>query len=116
VARLHGASQSHDPDNPGHYELRGYAYLRRYQINGRTDPTDLENAILDLERAVVVDSTYEWGYYNLGLAYWERGREEDTFRTLGRLFTLNPRFRGVVAGVPQYQRIIAAEGFADLGS
>jgi tetratricopeptide (TPR) repeat protein len=69
-----------DDNNPVLFDLKGYALLRKSRLRNGTEVAeraqDLAEAIKSSEQSVKLDPNYEWGHYNLALAYWEDNRPE----------------------------------------
>ncbi len=113
IARYTEAIQL-NPESPVAHQLLGYAYLRRAQLKRGTEPTDLENAVQSLERAVQQDPEYVWASYNLALAYWEAGRHKDAIAAVRRVLEIDPSFREVIAKDAQFIRFRKSQEFREL--
>jgi tetratricopeptide (TPR) repeat protein len=94
-----------DPNNPLAFDLKGYSLLR----DGR--PGD---AVKILRRAIELDSTYIWGYYDLALAYWSAGARQDAIREVQTVIALNPDFREVIKGDGQFSKFTSSKEFQQL--
>jgi tetratricopeptide (TPR) repeat protein len=96
------------------HQLLGYAYLRRAQLKRNSQPTDLENAVQSLERAVALDPRYVWASYNLALAYWEAGRQHDAITAVRRVLEIDPAFRVIIADDGQFAKFRQSQEFRTL--
>jgi len=82
-----------DSTNPAAYELRGYVFFKK---------KDYSLAVTDLERSVRIDSQYVWGHYNLALAYWHSGRQNEAVAEVKRVIAIDPGFKRVLRTDEQF--------------
>jgi tetratricopeptide (TPR) repeat protein len=96
------------------HQLLGYAYLRRAQLKPNSQPSDPGNAVQSLERALDLDPQYIWSAYNLALAYWQIGRQQDAIASVKRVLEIDPEFRSIIAADGQFARFRQSSEFRAL--
>jgi tetratricopeptide (TPR) repeat protein len=70
------------------YEL--YAGLARYNRN-RTDPENIQTAVLEIQRAAEIDPESDLAYYHLGQIYREQGLLNKARTMYARAVRVNPQ-------------------------
>jgi tetratricopeptide (TPR) repeat protein len=94
-----------DSSNPAAYDLRGYVFFKK---------KDYSLAVTDLERSVRIDSQYVWGHYNLALAYWHSGRQNEAVAEVKRVIAIDPGFKHVVRTDKQFSAFNTSAEFQKL--
>ena len=86
-----------DPENFVLYDLKGYSQLKSKKIN---------EAIASLEKSVELKPNYTWGHYNLSLAYWAGGKNEEAKREIKTLIGLDESFRKTISTDRQFSEMM----------
>jgi hypothetical protein len=92
------------PLNPGGYGLKGYLlfYTKKYV-----------DAINFLEDSVKIDSSIAWNHYNLSLAYWSVGQENNSINELKIVLSLDPSLKKIILSDRQFSKIRKSSKFID---
>ncbi|MEK6816805.1 MAG: tetratricopeptide repeat protein [Nanoarchaeota archaeon] len=91
-----------DPQNSGAYALKGYLLLRKGENKLALDY---------LTRAVEMGPDMLWHRYNLALALWANGRNDDAVQEVSIIVKTNPDFREIILKDVQFKVFRASKEF-----
>ncbi|MGH7739065.1 MAG: tetratricopeptide repeat protein [bacterium] len=94
-----------DPNNCTAYGLMGYSLLRA----GRVD-----EAVSCLGKSVQLDPQYTMGYYNLALAYWAQGKQNQAVEQVRLAIDYDPGCATKIKKDPQFQPFRSLAAFRAL--